>query len=77
MKPNDAFRALVDSYPDGQRALSRAIGRSAGWASSMLNNDGSPRLDTFAKVAEACGYEVVIRDKGTGDVLAVVEPPEG
>ena len=75
MKPNEVMRALADTYPDGQRALSRKLGRSPGWFSSTLTRGSVPRLDTVAAVADACGYEVVVREKGGGPVLGTVEPP--
>ncbi len=75
MKPNEVMRALVDTYPEGQRALSRKLGRSPGWFSPTLTRGSVPRLDTVAAVADACGYEVVVREKEGGRVLGKVDPP--
>lgn len=76
MKPNEVMRALVDTYGDGQRALSRKLGHTPGWFSSTLTRRSVPRLDTVAAVADTCGYELVIREKNGGAVLGVVEPPD-
>lgn len=75
MKPDEFVRVLSDTYPEGQRELSRSMGRTSNWIATMLSNGTKPRLDTAAAIADACGYELVVRERSTGRELGRVEPP--
>lgn len=54
-------------------ALSHAIGRSPNYMSATLSKGSTPQIDTFAKIAHAMGYEVVIRKKSEEVVYASTE----
>ena len=81
---NDALDLIEEK--DGQiivtlksgRQVAREIGRSESFVSSSLAQGVCPRVDTLARVAHACGYELVLipkpragslTDAGTGIVI--------
>lgn len=70
-----AVRAALDAGPHSARAVSRALGKSEAWAGVAARPTSSPSLATVADVAGVQGMDVVLLDRATGDVVAVVEPP--
>lgn len=72
--PHDVLRMMLDSSGKSAYRLSFDLGRSRNWASNSFGRD--PLLSTVAEVASVTGHEVAILDAGTGDVVAIVEPPE-
>ena len=46
--------------------VSRAINRNARYIPNMLNNAVTPRADTMSKIANACGYKLVLVGHGEG-----------
>lgn len=69
------IRTMMDE--SGMRGvdLSRAMGRSSVYMATVLSRNSVPRLDTFTEMANAMGYEVVIRGHGS-EHLIMVEPSE-
>ncbi|MBR3224385.1 MAG: helix-turn-helix domain-containing protein [Atopobiaceae bacterium] len=63
MNANDAMRAMIEASGKSGRQVAREIGRSESFVSSTLAQGVCPRVDTLARVAEACGYEIVIVPK--------------
>ena len=60
---NDAMRAMIETSGKSGRQVAREIGRSESFVSSTLAQGVCPRADTLARVAEACGYKIVIVPK--------------
>ena len=63
MNANDAMRAMIEASGKSGRQVAREIGRSESFVSSTLAQGVCPRADTLARVAEACGYKIVIVPK--------------
>ena len=63
MNANDAMRTMIETSGKSGRQVAREIGRSESFVSSTLAQGVCPRADTLARVAEACGYEIVIIPK--------------
>lgn len=61
MKSVQAVRHIVDKSDKSQRALADELGRAPAFVSSMLTRNTDPRLSTFASLAGACGYDLVLR----------------
>lgn len=49
--------------------LSYAMGKSRTYAYGLLNHESVPRLDTFVRLAHACGYRIMLQDAHTGDSI--------
>ena len=70
MNANDAMRAMIESSGKSGRQVAREIGRSESFVSSTLAQGVCPRTDTLARVAEACGYKIVIVPQDVANSLA-------
>jgi ribosome-binding protein aMBF1 (putative translation factor) len=57
---NDAIRMMIETSGKSGRQVAREIGRSESFISSSLAQDVCPRTDTLARIARACGYELVV-----------------
>ena len=67
MDANEAMRLIIESSGKSGRQVAREIGRSESFISSSLAQGVCPRADTLARVASACGYELVLIPKPEGD----------
>ena len=68
----EAIRHMVGCCGKSFSAVSREIGHVNQYLSVMLNNRTTPRLDLMAKIANACGYRLVLVGHGEGlDVVPV------
>lgn len=75
MKPTDLIKALAERAPMSDRAMSLALGKTGGWVYNTVRNNGIPRLDTTAAVADLAGCDVLIVDRATGETIATIDPP--
>lgn len=75
MKAKAAIKAIAKHAGVSLYEVSRRLGRSEAWAGMVSGRDGVA-LETVAAVADACGCDVAIIDRETGERLGVVEPPE-
>lgn len=64
MKTSEAIRHMIDESGISCRSLSASIGRSPTFVSTTLAKDSTPRADTLAAMADAMGYELVLRGRG-------------
>ena len=78
MNASEAMRLIIEASGKSGRQVAREIGRSESFVSSSLAQGVCPRVDTLARVAHACGYELVLipkpragslTDAGTGIVI--------
>lgn len=69
MNPSDAMRRMIETSGKSGRQVAREIGRSDSFVSSTLAQGVCPRADTLAKVAHACGYELVAIPTGVASKL--------
>lgn len=76
MQVNTCIRSMLASRPDTSgAAVSRALGHTDRWASVVGMANRSPALATVADVADVLSYDVVIRDRRTGDDVGTIAPP--
>jgi DNA-binding phage protein len=54
---------MIEASGKSGRQVAREIGRSESFVSSTLAQGVCPRADTLARVADACGYKIVIVPK--------------
>ena len=54
------IRAMVNESGMSASEISRAMGRSSGYVNTLLSSGAIPGADTFAEIASACGYRVVV-----------------
>ncbi len=61
MGAGDAIRKMMEVSGMTAVDLSRAIGRSDTYVSTTLSKGSVPRVDTLAAMAEAMGFELVLK----------------
>ena len=73
MDARSALRHVVSMSGKTAAAVSQEMGLTRNFVTNTISRGSAPRLDTFARIASACGYEVVLR--GYGEEV-IVEPEE-
>ena len=61
-----AIRHMVSVAGKSFADVSREMGRVSRYVSVMLHEAVTPRLDVFVKIANACGYDVLLVGHGEG-----------
>lgn len=60
----DAIKRMCSKSGKGPIKVSRELGKSKAYVSAAINRGNVPRVDTLAKIANACGYTVVLEGHG-------------
>lgn len=60
----DAARTLISESGMTPLQLSHAAGRDGTYCYTILRQRSVPRLDTLVRLADACGYQVVLEHIG-------------
>ena len=74
MDATEAMRLIIEASGKSGRQVAREIGRSDSFVSSSLAQGVCPRADTLARVAHACGYELILIPKHEADKLQSMGP---
>ena len=77
MDLQSAIRHMASRAQRAYAQISRAIGRNDRYVSIMLNDGTTPRLDLMAKIANACGYRLVMVGHGEGLEVVPVAGDDG
>lgn len=65
MNGSQAIRTIVTRSSMTQRAIATKMGRAQSYLSTYLSRNVSPRLDTAAEIANACGWKLMfVNDEG-------------
>jgi DNA-binding phage protein len=64
MDSRQAIEAMCEMAGKSQRTVSTEIGRNPTFIGTTISKGSIPRVDTMAKIAEACGFELVLRGHG-------------
>lgn len=74
MDSTDAPKRMVRMSGKPSSQIAREIGRAESFVRATISQGTRPRVDTFAEIAEACGYEVVLRSGSDEFTLNVRTP---
>lgn len=72
MRPDQVLPSMVERSGMKKRAISRAIGKHENYLAVTLQKNSIPQIDTMAALANAMGYELVLR--GHGEEI-IIDPP--
>lgn len=72
----DVVRALVARSGVGARELSRRMGRNQTYIGVITSKQTRVGAGLLARVADACGCDLVVVDKATGERVARVDPAD-
>lgn len=54
--------------------LSKALGKTPAYVSVIFSRGSVPKTDTFAKIADAAGYDLLLRSRDD-EIEIVIDPP--
>lgn len=60
MDAKTAIDGMFRASGKNPRELAAAMGKGRTYVYSLLNHESVPRLDTFVRLAHACGYRLVL-----------------
>ena len=66
MKSSKIIKSIMKDVQWSQYRLAEEIGKKQSNITGILNRASSMRVDSLVELAEAMGYEVVIRNKQNG-----------
>ena len=75
MRVDAVGKAVADHSGVSLYEVSRRLGRSEAWA-GMVSKRPGVQAATLARIAEACGCDLVVVDRETGERVATIDPPE-
>jgi hypothetical protein len=47
------------------------MGRNANYISGYVNRGSVPQADTFAEIADVSGFDLLVRDRSSGDEILI------
>lgn len=75
MQVDTCIRDMCKASGASMRGVSAALGKSPAYVRLAGKSGGSPALATVADVADVLGYDVVVRDRRTGEDVGTIEAP--
>ena len=76
MQPNEYVCAIVDAAGSTPWTVSKAMGGRGQQLDTMIRRGSAPRLDTAARIADVCGFDLCAINRETGERLTI-DPPAG
>lgn len=73
MNARDVLKAITRKAPDTK--LSLAMGKNSNYLSVAKSRKSVPQADTFAMISNVCGYDLLVRERDTGDEI-IIDPPD-
>lgn len=69
MKASEAIKTMLEESGLTGTEVSRRLGKTRKYMSTIVSTNRIPQLDTLAKMADSMGYQVVIRGHGSEYVI--------
>lgn len=73
------YNTMVANSGETKSALAAKLGKNPSYISSIISRYGngkSPGVATYVRIADACGYDILARQRSTGDEI-IIESPDG
>lgn len=71
MKARQALYKIVESSGKSRIQVSSELGRSRNYITNYFVNDMNPGADTLAQIADVCGWDMVLRNRSTGEEIPI------
>ena len=75
MRAMDAFVEIVNSSGESKSGLARKLGRGHRYLLNTLSRGSLPRVDNFSMIADACGYDLLLRKRSDNSEI-LIDPPD-
>lgn len=74
MKAHEVLRTITKDSGSSDMSLSAAMGRNTNFLGVIRSRGTIPKTDTFAMIADTCGYDLLVRKRETHEEI-VIDPP--
>ena len=71
MDSRDVLAEMVANSGLSYRQVSLEMDREATYLKTIIYRGRRPRIDTFAKVADVCGYDLLVRRRSDGHEMSI------
>ena len=68
---SDVLRTVLDTSDRSQAEITRSLGMTRTYLSSLVYQGDIPRIDTLARIAHECGYRIYL--EGHGEVFDITD----
>lgn len=76
MQGSGAIRTLLTRAGLTPWTVSKRMGRAGQYLDATMRAGRTPRADTLAEIADACGADLVLVDRETGETIGRIDPPK-
>lgn len=66
-----ALRTMVVRSGRTKVQISKDLGVSESYISALISRGSIPLVDTLARVADACGYDLSVENRANGDCMTI------
>lgn len=75
MRARDVFITVIERSGKKKVEIARSIGRNDGFVRNRTNSPTTPTTETFSLIADACGYDLLVRNRSDGSEI-IIDPPK-
>lgn len=75
MTPESIVPYIVSKSGRATIAISESLGRSRGYLASYIANKRTPNIRLLAELGNELGYDLLVRNRETGDEI-IIDPPK-
>ena len=73
MNVRTAFNVIVTLSGLTKSKISETLGKRVTYVNTIIAKSTIPKTDTFAKVADVCGWDLLARNRTTGEEI-IIDP---
>jgi len=73
MNVKTCFNVIVTTSGLPKVKISESLGKRRNYVNTIMTKATVPQTDTFAKIADSCGWDLLARNRTTGEEI-VIDP---
>ena len=74
MKARKVLPAVVKGSGKSMQSISLEMNRVRTYLANTIKKQAVPRADILAEIADTCGYDLILRNRSSGDEI-IIDPP--
>lgn len=75
MQANEILRSLFGRGKASTVKTSLKLGKERSYVGRNISRGSTPQTDTYARIVDAIGYDLLLRNRETGEEI-IIDPPE-
>lgn len=76
MNAKEATAKMVDATGRSMREISAELGKHGNYIADFIRKSNSPRVDTFSRIADVCGYDLILLPRNQDAEFIVIDADE-